>query len=52
MFEIKGAPCTRCAHFGGWVHRFWDLCTRCVHAFSYILIPLYKEDHMDEVPGD
>ena len=25
VFEIKGAPCTRCAHFGGRVHRFWDL---------------------------
>ena len=22
VFKIKGAPCTRCAHFSGWVHRF------------------------------
>ena len=22
VFEIKGAPCTRCAQFGGRVHRF------------------------------
>ena len=22
VFEIKGAPCTRCAHFDGRVHRF------------------------------
>ena len=34
VFEIKGAPCTLCAHFG---------CQ--VPGFSYILIPLYKEEH-------
>ena len=22
VFEIKGAPCTRCAHFRGQVHKF------------------------------
>ena len=38
VFEIKGAPCTLCAHFGYRVHRFKPLCTRCVHDFSNISI--------------
>ena len=51
MFEIKGAPCARCAYFGCRVHGFHDLCTRSVHAFSIILIPLYKEERMNKIPG-
>ena len=42
---------TACAYFYCWVHRFKDLCTQCVHTFSNILIPLYKEEHMDKLPG-
>ena len=37
VFEIKGVPCTRCAQFRGLVHRFWNLCTRQMHAFPNIL---------------
>ena len=34
VFEIKGALCTRCAHFGCRVHRYQVLCILQVHAFS------------------
>ena len=51
VFEIKGTPCTLCAHFSYRVHRFKYMCTRCVHAFSSIVIPLYKKKHMDKLPG-
>ena len=51
VFEIKGAPCTLCAYFGCRVHIFQHLCTRCVHAFSNISLPSYKEEHMDILPG-
>ena len=33
VFEIKGAPCTLCAHFGCRVHGFRNLRTRCLHDF-------------------
>ena len=41
LVEIKGAPCTMCAHFG---------CQVCACIFN-ILIPLYKEEHTDKMPG-
>ena len=51
VFEIKGAPCTLCACFGGWVHIFWNLCTRWVHTFSKFSICLYINEHIEILPG-
>ena len=50
VFEIKGAPCIRCAHFGCQVHIFKDLCTLCI-LLSNIIIHLNKEEHMVKLPG-
>ena len=49
VFEIKGAPCSLCAHFGCRVHGFKSLCTRRVHVdlYSTLLIPLYRNVHMN-----
>ena len=47
VFEIKGAPCTRCAQFGCRVHRFWYLCTRWVHLISEYFYTLYRSEHME-----
>ena len=33
VFEIKGAPCTLCAHFGCRVHGFLNMCNLYVHDF-------------------
>ena len=50
MFEIKGAPCTQCAHFGCRAHRFLDLFTRCVHVFFLTYQYLYIKKN-DKLPG-
>ena len=49
--EIKGAPCTRCAHFHGRVHDF----RRCAHGvctfFEPFLIAIILEGCMEQFPG-
>ena len=51
LFEIKGAPCTLCPHFGCRLHRFQHMCTQYVHGFSNKSIPSFKGQHMDKMPG-
>ena len=51
VFEMKGAPCTRFAQFGGWMHWSWNLCTWQVHDFPNVLIHLYRNKHLEIVPG-
>ena len=51
VFEIKGSPCTRCAHFGGRVHRVQDLCTLQVHVFFIFSIWFYRKEILDIMLG-
>ena len=39
--EIKGAPCTRCAHFHDWVHNFRRCAPGVCTFFEHVIIATY-----------
>ena len=48
--RVHPAPCVHILAAG--YTFFSNLCTHRVHAFSYILIPSYKGEHTDKLPGN